>query len=72
MKRFLASIALTCLLSVCVLAGDMPISGLQAPVDPTSATSTEEPGEIPTSGAPEQVSSDARSVVLSMLSFLVR
>ena len=40
MKRFLAAMALACLLSVSALAGDIPCSGLLAP----------QPGEVSTSG----------------------
>lgn len=40
MKRFLASIALACVLSASVCAGEVPTSGVTSP----------QPGEVPTSG----------------------
>ena len=71
MKRFLAALAITCVLSVSAFAGDMPISGSPAPPPPPSKATMEttEPGDIPTSGRSE-LSSEALSALLSVLSFL--
>jgi len=71
MKRFLAAIFITCVLSVSALAGDIPISGSPAPPPPPSNATMEttEPGDMPTSGKAE-LSSDALSALLSVLSFL--
>ena len=74
MKRFLIAITLTCLLSVTALAGDIPISGSPAPPPPpsgaTQTTTETSTGEIPTSGAAEQVSDAALSALLTVLGFL--
>ena len=40
MKRFVLAIALTGLMSVTVLAGDIPINGAPAPAPPASTTSS--------------------------------
>jgi hypothetical protein len=40
MKRFVLAFALTGLMSVTVLAGDVPINGAPAPAAPTTTTST--------------------------------
>jgi hypothetical protein len=70
MKRFLAAIAIACLLSVSALAGDIPISGAPAPPPPTNATTeTTAPGDMETPGKAE-VSSEALSALLSVFSFL--
>ena len=49
MKRFMLAIALTCVLSVSAIAGEMPTMGVAAPT-PTPAVATA-PGEMPTTGA---------------------
>ena len=74
MKRFLAAIAITWVLSFSALAGDMPISGSPAPAPggPTESTQASDmpaPGDIPVSGKSE-LSSEALSALLSVLSFL--
>ena len=71
MKRFLAALAITCVLSVSAFAGDMPISGSPAPPPPPSNATVEttEPGDIQTPGK-TSLSSDALSALLSVLSFL--
>ena len=73
MKRFLITIALTCALSSSVLAGEIPSVGAPAPA-PSGTTQTSPgeipPGDVPTVGVAEQVSSDALSALLSVLSFL--
>jgi len=78
MKRFLIAIALTCVLSSSAFAGLIPTDGSPAPApNPTPATATSPgetqtpPGDIPSGGRSEQVSSDALSALLSAFSFLV-
>lgn len=53
MKRFMLAVALTCVLSVSVIAGEMPTMGIAAP-SPTPAVTTA-PGEMPTTGAPGEI-----------------
>jgi hypothetical protein len=70
MKRFLAAMAITSVLSVSAFAGDMPISGAPAPQPgdmPTSGTPA--PGDVPSDGKSD-LSSEALSALLSALSFL--
>ena len=75
MKRYLVSFALTSVLAVSTLAGDISTSGAPAPA-PSGITQTSPgetqtpPGDIPISGAPVQISSDALSALLSAFSFL--
>ena len=75
MKHVLAAIALSCLLSVPTLAGDIPTDGLPSPApngttQASSGKNPTPPGDVPTVGVPEQLSSDALSALLSVLSFL--
>ncbi len=77
MKRLLSAIALTCLLAVSALAGDLPTAGLTSPGDlPTAGvsspapTGTTSPGDLPTAGFAEQVSNTALSALLSALGLL--
>ena len=74
MKRSLILLTLTCVLSSAVLAGDMPTGGIAPPPSggTMEATTNTKLGEIPTSGAPDQISSAGLSAVLSVLSFLTR
>lgn len=78
MKRLLSAIALTCLLAVSALAGDLPTAGLTSPGDlPTAGvsspapTGTTSPGDLPTAGFAEQVSNTALSALLTALGLLV-
>ncbi len=49
MKRFMLAIALTCVLSVSAIAGEMPTMGVVAPTpNPVVAPA---PGEVPINGA---------------------
>ena len=70
MKRLLMTLALACVLSSSALAGDIPSDGSPSPAPNPTPTITTEPGDIPTSGKAE-LSSDALSALLSVLSFLV-
>ena len=67
MKRLLISLTLAVALSSSAMGGDIPSGGI-APPPPPSDTTTD-PGDMPTSGKAE-LSSDALSAVLSVLSFL--
>ena len=71
MKRFLITIAMTCALSSSVLAGEIPSVGAPAPAS-SGATESTSPGDIPSIGMSEQVSGDALSAILSVLSLLTR
>ena len=72
MKRYLMAFALTGLLAVSTLAGDISTSGAPAPAsNGTSETTTStSPGDIPSGGKAEELSSDALSALLAVLSFL--
>ena len=76
MKRFLGAIALACVFSVSVLAGELPTGGFTSPAPgelPTGGISspapsgTTSPGDLPTSGFAAQVSDAALSALLSVL-----
>jgi hypothetical protein len=69
MKRLLAPMALTCVLSVSALAGDIPTLGAPQPA-PAQTTTTTSPGDVPTVGTAEQVSDAALSALLTVLGFL--
>ncbi len=84
MKQFLTALALTGLLAVSAAAGDISTSGSPAPGSngstasavsgerPTSgaATTSTEPGEIPSGDVADQISDEALSALLSVISFL--
>ena len=70
MKRLLSAIALTCILAVSTLAGDLPTSGVPSPAPPagtTQTTSATTPGDLPTGGYAEQMSDAALSALLTVL-----
>jgi hypothetical protein len=71
MRRFLIAAALTCVLAVTTLAGDVPTVGAPAP-PPTGLTQTHSTvaGEIPSVGKAGRFSGEALSALLSVLSFL--
>jgi hypothetical protein len=50
MKRFMLTVAMTCVLSVSALAGEMPTCGVVSNLLPPATTSTTIPGEMPTTG----------------------
>ena len=71
MKRFLAAIAAICVLTVSALAGDIPTLGSSRPAQvETSQTITPAPGDIPSGGIAEQISSEVLNDLLSALTFL--
>ena len=72
MKRFLVALVLNGVLAVSVMGGDISTSGSPAPASSgtTQTATTTQPGDMPISGDAEQISSDALSVLLSVLSFL--
>jgi hypothetical protein len=74
MRRFLMIIALTSLLSIQGLAGEIPTGGEPTPPPPdgiTQTTNTTSPGQIPTGGYAEQISDVALSGLLAVLGLLV-
>ena len=71
MKRFSLLVALACVLSSSALAGEVPTVGAPAPASYGTAGTTTSPGDIPTRGVSEQLSSDALSALISVLSFMV-
>jgi hypothetical protein len=73
MKRFMMTIALTCVLSIPALAGGIPTVGAPDPPPPdgiTQTTNTTSPGEVPTGGFAEQMSEAALSALLSVLGLI--
>jgi hypothetical protein len=65
MRRLLIAFALTCALSVTVLAGQIPTVGAPQPPPLTNST-----GQIPTVGSTEQFTDVSLSAVLTVLSLL--
>ena len=78
MKRFTMAVALVCLLSVSVLAGDIPC-GAPSPASDgiTQTPGAASPGEIPSGGVPGEipsggfVSDAALSALLTVLSLAI-
>ncbi len=69
MKRLFVAIGLTWVLSVTALAGEVPTVGVPQP--PSNArTGLSVPGDMPTSDSADQISSEAMSALLSVLSFI--
>ncbi|HJU91306.1 MAG TPA: hypothetical protein VJ656_00105 [Pyrinomonadaceae bacterium] len=48
MKRFMLTVALTCILSVSSLAGEMPGCGVASTTPPPAVAAADGPGEAPT------------------------
>jgi hypothetical protein len=76
MKRFLITMALTCVLSIPVSAGLIPTDGAPTPPPPAGTTQTQttsdtSSGLIPTGGYAEQMSDVALSGLLAVLGLLV-
>ena len=61
MKRFVMTIALTCVLSGSALAGEIPSVGVTAPPPPPSTPTV--PGEVPSVGYAPQLSEAALDLV---------
>ncbi len=70
MKRFLITLALTCVLSASAFAGDIPSVGMTAP-QPDAPPAPTAPGEIPTSGFTQQVTDTALTLIQLALSGIV-
>lgn len=79
MKRFLSAIALTCLLAVSSLAGDLTTAGFTSTPPgnlPTSGVTSPEPsgpkspGDLPTGGFAQELSNAALSGLLTALQLL--
>lgn len=74
MKRFMMTMALTCVLAIPASAGLIPTVGAPAPPPPpgiAQTTSETSPGQVPTVGYAEQVSDAALSGLLAVLSLVV-
>ena len=69
MKRFMLTVALTCILSVSTLAGEMPTCGAPSPT-PATATTTA-PGEMLTAGAVSQPGDLADPTGRSLLTTII-
>jgi len=78
MKRFLSAIALTCVLAVSALAGDLATGGFTSPppgnlptggVMSPAPTGTTSPGDLTTSGFAEEVSNAALSALMMVLAW---
>ncbi len=72
MKRFLIAVALTCALSSSALAGLIPSVGAPESSETTVSATSTSTGLIPSDGVAKQVSGDALSAILSVLSFVIR
>ena len=79
MKRFLSAIALTCLLAVSAMAGDLPTGGFTSPppgdlptggVTSPAPSGPTSPGDLPTGGFAQQLSDAALSGLLTALQLL--
>ncbi len=70
MRRILVTVVLACLLSVSGVAGEIPTSGSPAPSLSSSTQTSPSTGDMPTSGSADQISSEAMSALLSVLSFI--
>jgi hypothetical protein len=71
MKRFATAVALALVFSSSALAGDIPCgSPSPAPNGTTQTTSSTAPGDIPSVGSAEQLSSTALSALLAVLGLL--
>jgi len=66
MDRFFKSIVLTCVLAVSAFAGQIP----SVPGPEPQPSQNTAPGEIPSVGIAEQLSSEALSTLLGSLGFL--
>ncbi|HLN99591.1 MAG TPA: hypothetical protein VK208_14115 [Pyrinomonadaceae bacterium] len=69
MRRLIVTTALMASICSSIIAGDIPSVGAPAP-QPTQTTTTTAPGDIPTLGVAEQLTSDALSTLVTMLGFL--
>ena len=72
MKQFVITMVLACALSSSALAGNIPSDGSPSPAPNPAPTTSTSPGDIPCDGMSAQVSGDALSAILSVLSFLTR
>jgi hypothetical protein len=70
MKRFLMTIALTCVLSGTALAGLIPSDGVTAP-PPDETTVPTAPGDIPSVPFTQQISETALNLLQLVLSAVV-
>ena len=64
MKRFMLTVALTGVLSVSALAGEMPTCGVVAPASDPAVAITTAPGEMPTTGSTESAPGNTQGPTL--------
>ena len=62
MKRFISTLAVTCLVSLPVIAGNIPTDGVTAPT-PGETEMILKPGEIPTSGISYEIADTALDLI---------
>ncbi len=67
MRRFVMTVALTCVLAGSALAGEVPSVGVIPPPPSTPTT----PGEIPSGGYAPQISEAALAIVELVLSAII-
>jgi hypothetical protein len=70
MKRFVITLALTCVLSCSALAGEVPTVGFTAP-PPDEPPAPTAPGEVPSGGFTQEMSQTALTFVQLMLGSIV-
>ena len=70
MKRFMMTLALTCVLSASVLAGDVPTVGV-APPPPAGTTVQTTPVDVPSVGLAQEMAEAALTFVELVLSAIV-
>ncbi len=70
MKRFVMTVALTCVLSSSALAGEVPTVGVTAP-PPAETSIPTAPGDIPTVGFAQQMSEAALTLIESVLGAVI-
>lgn len=73
MKRLMITLALTCVLSASVLAGEVPTVGITAPPpdETTPTTSAPAPSDIPSVGLTQQLSEAAFDLLQFVLGGIV-
>jgi hypothetical protein len=75
MKRFVITLALSCVLSGSAFAGEVPTVGVTPPPPPPpdgiQATSTSAPGDVPSGVFTQEVTETALTLIQSILSGVV-
>jgi hypothetical protein len=73
MKRFLMTVALTCILSMSALAGEIPTVGVAQPPPSgtTQTTSAASPGDIPSTDVAQPTSNALLSFIQAVIGLLI-